>query len=219
MTTRRRQSGFTLAEVMTVVVIIGVMAALATVSLTKGRAEIQIDTLANQVRNMMVSARRRAIANNSTYLVDVTTNTVQFCQIDPTINPPQGTCPTVNTTAHCNGVTQAGAIGLVNCENSAPYTAGKEAQVVGSQQVADVVSGGLQPNALPNGGHQPVYFFRDGTADYRTGVTPYVHQPASVQIAGGATLYLSGVSTSLKSKHRKVVVYPGQGRPRVIDSW
>lgn len=243
--TRRRQGGFTLTELMVVVVIFALMAAMATVSVTKGRGENQIDRFANQIRNYIVTARRRAVATGTTYLVDITPSTVQLCQIDPTgggsppaanstqkecwsagLPPYQAVLPATNPSAPPINCPSEGGPKSIVCENSAPYWVGNngEATVYGYNPTVDL--GGAGPSST-NFQHVQVYFFRDGTADFQAmGTCPPQAVPAP-QTCGqshlgqeaGLTLYLRGVSTALQSKHRKVVVYPASGRPRIIDQW
>lgn len=200
MKARVREGGFTLTELMTVVVIIGIMGTMAMVSVHRGRAEGQLDAFTNQIRNLMVQARRRSVGTSSTYMVDVTATTVQMCQIDPN-NPGQLFCPTPLNIL-CSGAP---------CENSRVLIAGPEATAsMGANQVD--VGQGIGKVAI-GAGHKPVYFFRDGTVDSMPGSTP----GGRPTVEAGATIYTQGVNNPLK--HRKIIVYPASGRPRIIDQW
>jgi hypothetical protein len=198
------------------VAIIGVLAALTSVSMVRGRAQSQLDSYTNKLNSLIVTGRNRAVATRTTWLLDVRAKRAQLCQIDPTANPVQSTCPTppVNT---CNNQL---------CENIRPVVAG--AGTTGDAGYEAVVIGALAgiefrasppapaPPPLP-GGKQLIYFFRDGTADRLTGASPLQHLPPSLQT--GVTLYLRGESPSAQGKHRKILVFPASGRPRILDNW
>jgi prepilin-type N-terminal cleavage/methylation domain-containing protein len=190
--------GFTLPELMAVIAIIGVLAGVALVSVSRSRRENDLDTLTNLVRDAMNQARRRAVATGSTYLVDVRSSSVAFCQKDPA-NPNQATCPT-DPAANC---AQAGAP-PVRCETSRFESAGLDAAVAGYANSPDL-GNGAQFNAIAGGRALP--FFRDGTCD----------SVAGNNVPDGFTVYLQGAVDT--TKRRKVVIYPASGRPRIIDRW
>jgi prepilin-type N-terminal cleavage/methylation domain-containing protein len=199
----KRARGFTITELMVVVVIVGVMAGMAMVSFVRSRSEGQIDAFATAVRNNINNARNRAVATHSTYVVDVRPSSVQVCQVDPTVVPAQRTCPTpVNL--NCNGAA---------CENFRIVQAADDAIAAGYNLTVDRT--GMAPTPLGGAGI-PIYFFRDGTADWRTlANNPSLH----VFAESGFTLYVRGVSPGAQAKQRKILVFPSSGRPRIIDKW
>ncbi len=190
------QRGFTLTELMIVVVIVGVFASMALVAFSKTRRQVDVDRFAIDVRDVMTRARRRAVATQSTYIVDVRPNSVAYCQQDPT-NPAQNRCPTP-TTAVCNG--------NVACESLRPITAKPNAAAAYYANGYDIPQGAYpQVQVLAAGAG--MFFLPNGSATVGaanqppTGFTVYLWEPATQNI------------------HRKVVVNPAAGRPRVIDTW
>lgn len=84
-------AGFTLVELLAVISIIATLAALASVSFTASTRKNALDSFANNIRQALYKAHIRSINSRSLYLVEVTPNSVQFCEI-----------PNVSTTT-CNG--------------------------------------------------------------------------------------------------------------------
>jgi type II secretion system protein H len=193
-----RSRGFTIVELMVVVVIIGVFASLALVSMRQDRHTGDLDRFTNQIRDVMVSARRRAVATRSTYLVDLRAGTVAYCQRDPA-NANQASCPT-DEAANCgvNGQNVA-------CESVRAISAGLDAEVVQWANAPDIVQAGAPTTAI--GGGRVLAFKPNGTCD----------SDLTTNVADGFTLYLDSIHDS--AKQRKIEVYPASGRPRIIDTW
>ena len=192
-----RARGMTLVELMIVVVIvsIGVTAALASFRAANKVAEI--DDFANQIRDVLNQARRRAVATRAQLLDPTNTNQTGLVLVDIRAHQVAWCKATSNAQTTCPSPPAAGV------EASRTYYSDPEVQVVNWAKVVD--SGQAPPKiALP----AQLYFFADGTADSDLG-TP--------TIKDGFTLYLQGV-TDLNKK-RKLFVYPMGGRPRITDSW
>lgn len=191
----RRQRGFTLAELMVVVVIVGLFAGLALVAFSRTRKQVDVDRFAVDVRDVMTRARRRAVATRSTYVVDVRPGSIAYCQQDPA-NPAQNRCPTPPA-AVCNG--------NVVCESLRPMTAGSSAVAAYYANVPDLGQG-VASIAMPAGG-AAVFFLPNGSA-----TTGPANQPPT-----GFTVYLWEPRS--QALHRKIVVQPAAGRSQVIDAW
>ncbi len=148
----RRARGFTLTELMTVIVIVGIFASLAIVSFSRNRRANDLDNFTNDVRDAINIARRRAISTGTTYLVDVRAGSVAWCQQDPG-NAAQVACPSV-----------------APYESSRKMLAGSEAQVVSYNATVDVGAIGTGGTAI-GGGHS-FLFDRTGTATSAVAAIP-----------------------------------------------
>jgi prepilin-type N-terminal cleavage/methylation domain-containing protein len=77
---RKPQAGFTITELMIVLVIIGVLAAIATPSLTRDTTARKGRDFANMVAQGMLRAHLEAMSSRSTQIVKIFANRVEFWQ-------------------------------------------------------------------------------------------------------------------------------------------
>jgi prepilin-type N-terminal cleavage/methylation domain-containing protein len=205
----RRARAFTLVELMVVVALIGVIAAVAVVSMRRSRSTHDSDAWASALRNMASQARRRAVATKKPYMLEVGDRWVRWCQVMTTQNncllDPK-VCP---ATASANQE-MGGRL-------SAPADAVTDRLTDVAEQVTRFGSfaAGV-PYPIPANGSRPIYFNDDGTAtlNYCTpstvGVTIYVRASNLAESPG---------TTSETQKHRRVVISGITGRARIIDNW
>ena len=85
-----RKAGFTLIELMIVVALFGILAAIAMVSFSKNTARNAVDAWTAVNRDAIATASRRAIAKRAPFMVVFTPTTVQWCEVPPI---GQGTAP------------------------------------------------------------------------------------------------------------------------------
>jgi prepilin-type N-terminal cleavage/methylation domain-containing protein len=79
--TVRRERGFTLTELMVVIVIIGVLSMVVIFGAKRPLADTQLDAAANNFRWTLMTARNRAQASHNPFFVDVSpTSGYRFCQ-------------------------------------------------------------------------------------------------------------------------------------------
>jgi prepilin-type N-terminal cleavage/methylation domain-containing protein len=219
----KRARGFTLVELMTVVTIMSVIAAVAIMSLRKGRSEYNSDAWANQIRNTAIQARRRAVATGMPFMMEITgasgglRDRIQWCQVDNTAVPNRcSQNQTVNCASPCGN-------------NGSPCEAG---QIVfaGNDAMTDMVADGMDVldakgvyvgpprNALGSGTDQ-IFFGPKGTVD----AAACANILSSTATPGGWTAYVRASNVTSANtqtqKRRRIVLYGITGRPRIIDNW
>ena len=208
MTTRsRRARGFTLTELMVVVVIAGLFASLAMISFKRSIASGDVDAFANSIRNAIMVARSRAITTGNSFIIDIRANSVAYCERDPASAPWPGgqkTCPTP-----ANTVCSAGAA-VPFCESSRVLLAGADAEVCGYALGVNRLGlgAGVDPALLIGAGYQ-LLATRNGAVD----------ADPSTPVPDGFTVYLRRRGMPSTTTPRRVLVFPTSGQPRLLDRW
>ncbi len=216
----RRSRAFTLVELMVVVALIGVIAAIAVVSMRRTRTTSDSDAWANTLRNMVAQARARAISTKQVYMIDLRATpkaTAQWCQVTqdasttcslvlPSGCPsPPTTCPNAATGAENGDIVYAPADATTDSTYNAP-------DIWQPGQTYATVS--HPTTTVPD----QIYFGPTGTVDATylnvsslsgLGFTIYVR----------ATNNVVGTTTTQNQMRRRVVVYGPSGRGRIIDNW
>lgn len=203
--TTRRSRGFTLVELMVVVALTTIIASLAIVSMRKSRSQGDADAWANTIRNLTNQVRRRAVATDSTYLLDIRRTQAQWCQCTSSATT---ACPNTDAGKENGGVVYAGADALTDS-----YAKAADIQLPGQTYGAQSRTSLSSATDIA-----PVYFGPSGTAsttwaDVQSGKLP-----------AGATLYVRAANATAGSdaesqKKRKVVIYGVSGRPRIVTNW
>ncbi len=196
--------GFSLLELLMVFAILAILSSLAIVSYRRTRGANRLDGFTDQVSTVVMMTRRRALATSTDFIVHLLPNSVAYCQLDPA-NPSQSSCPTP-ANANC---APFGA-GTAPCESVRAMTSGSSASIVQwANQPDDLGQSGIVRQPIGSGRVLRCY----GTGRFAGACDS---DPATPN-PDGFTVYLA--SSDESSRHRKVVVYPAAGRPRVIDSW
>jgi type IV fimbrial biogenesis protein FimT len=95
----RRNRGFTMIELMVVIVVIGITAAMAAPMFTRIIPRIKTKAEARNILNFMREARSRAIAENTQYGVYLNINNRQYILFKDTTNPSTAIYESADSTA------------------------------------------------------------------------------------------------------------------------
>jgi type II secretion system protein H len=190
----RRSRGFTLIELMVVVTLLGVLAAIAAVSVRKATTQNDVDRVAALLRDTITLTARRAALTGQPYLLEVKPTSVQYCQA------------TSSSMTTCVGATVD--VGMLQS------FARKDATIAFYLNSADVGQSGLGAGKVALSTSALVYFGPNGTTD-----ASYTNVMSRGLATTGFTAYIRRQFTDETTKRRRVIAYPLSSRPRVIDNY
>lgn len=202
----KKQRGFTLTELMTVVVIIGVLGGLAVTSFRKSKNQMSVDTWANTVRSAVIMASRRAITTGQPYMMVIGPRSLTWCAVVlQTTSPPttaQTDCTGLPAGTETSGTTQAPDDARVRL-----YADGADVQIPGQSYAL--------PSRTPLVTTQAIFFSPRGTSDS----TLARAMGTGGAVPRGATIYIGRNLSDDTSKRQRIVVYPLASRPRIIQGY
>ena len=188
-TPRPAAAGFTLVELMVVIIIVGILATVAVFGARRNTAEIQIDTAAGSFRWAVANARQRALA----------THTAQFVEISK-----------ANGFRVCTAKTDLSAC-LASAADGGVVETSSWVQV-GDQVVLDKYA--LATNIS---GETGATAFGSTTVRVLAKANGVIDSDlASATTDEGFTIYLRSWDSS---KERKIYLFPLTGATRVADKW
>jgi prepilin-type N-terminal cleavage/methylation domain-containing protein len=202
----RRERGFTLTELMTVVVIVGVLAGLAVTSFRKSKNQMSVDNWSNAIRSAVIMASRRAITTGQPYMMTIGSRSINWCAVVLTSQTPPATsqtsCAGLPTGVEIGGATQAPDDAEVRL-----FADGADVAIPGQSYVA--------PARTPVTSTQVLYFSPRGTSDSNFNRAMGV----GGAVPRGATIYVGRALSDDVSKRQKIVIYPLSSRPRIIGTY
>lgn len=204
------ERGFTLVELMVVVAIMSVIAAIAVMRMNKSKIESEVDDWVNQFVQATNQARKRAINTRTVYLLDVRASQLQWCQVDPAtvaadLTTTQTACPPATATIERGQIARArpGAAFI-------KFATSADAQLANATYT--------QPARTDFGGGSILMFFGpNGTV-----ADTYQKAATTGAVVPGFTVYAEptrGESNFKIQKRRRVVLLGASGRTRVIENW
>jgi type II secretion system protein H len=205
---RRRSRGLTLVELMVVVALTGVIAAIAVVAWRKSRTQNDVDSFAAAVRNAMQQASRRAIATGTPYMLDLRPNSARWCRVvaaNWSAGPP---ATTTQTACPASGA---------DAENGPAARSGDDAKIAYYAASADAASATGAYSAAsktPLVTSTVLYFGKNGSAD-----ATFANVMTNGLPSAGFTVYIARQGNDEATKRRRVLVYGLTARPRIIDNY
>ncbi|MEO6953306.1 MAG: type II secretion system protein [Polyangia bacterium] len=208
-----RQRGFTLVELMVVVAMIGVIAAVALTSFSANKSRFQVDNWVATNRDAIMTASRRAITTHQPFMVVFTQTSVQWCQVTnigtaPTYTDAQTSCAAVPVTAEKGR--------LVSVANG---TDAYSALYAGSTDTLDGNGVYASPptSALTT---QWLYFGRNGTTSTSMKNVLGIGLPDPATSTGvGFTLYIRRKSVDTIDLRRRIAVYGMTSKVRTVSGY
>lgn len=201
--------GFTLVELMVVVALMSVIAAIAILRMRKQNLQTEVDEWSNRFIQSVNQARRRAVSTHQTYMLDVRETTMQWCLVDPAT-------VTANVTTQTACPPATAGLDQGPLERARPgATFVKYANGVDDQGAGAVYTPPIKTNL--SGASALVFFGPNGTVS-----SSYLTATASGQVATGFTIYAeptAGESHYKEQKRQRVVVLGPSGRTRLIANW